>query len=252
MLIGLGAVFGGIWAIAGLLCMSALTASMDELITAVLPSVEADEFPAADGLSLTLAVSHAIIWLLVVAALSGWGDLVLWEKLVTFTAAGLFMGQVSNSNAHALIHRPGRWMRRAGRWIYISVLFGHHFAAHTLVHHIHVGTRQDPSTARRGERFYRFSARAWVGGFRKGLMAENNRFHRLNRPAYRHPYVAYIAGAAVTLLVAALIGGPTGVVAALCLAAYAQTPLIVSDYVQHYGLSRRVMDPRAAEWQNAA
>lgn len=241
VLIALGAIWGGFWAIVALIWMTALVASLDELIAVTLPSVDGDEFPAADSLSVSLAVAHIILWVIVVAALAGWGDLMTWEKLVVFTAAGLFMGQVSNSNAHELIHRPGHWMRHAGRWIYISMLFGHHFSAHTLVHHIHVGTKADTSTARRGESFYRFFIRAWKGEFREGLRAENRRFPRLNRPWWRHPYVAYMGGAAMMVVMAAAIGGPKGVLVALCLAGFAQTQLMMSDYVQHYGLSRRIM-----------
>jgi len=241
LLIAAGAVWGGVWAVAGLVWMTALTASLDELITATLPSVDGDEFPAADALSLALALAHLGVWGLVVMAFGGATDLETWEKAAVFAGAGLFMGQVSNSNAHELIHRPGRWLRRAGRWIYISMLFGHHFSAHTLVHHIHVGTAKDPSTARYGESFYRFFIRAWKGGFREGLRAENKRFPRLNRPAWRHPYVAYMGGAAGFIVFSGLIGGPKGVLAAVCLAGFSQTQLMLSDYVQHYGLSRRIL-----------
>lgn len=240
-LIAAGAIWGGIWAVAGLFWMTALTASLDLLISRTLTTVEGDEFPSANRLCIALALAHCGLWLLVVAALSGWTGLVLWEKLIVFAAAGLFMGQVSNSNAHELIHRPGRWLRRAGRWIYISVLFGHHLSAHTLVHHVHVGTTSDPSTARSGESFYRFFVRAWKGGFRDGLRAENRRFQQSGRPWWRHPYYAYVVGAVLTLITAALIGGGTGVFAALCLAGFAQTQLMLSDYVQHYGLSRRIL-----------
>ncbi|MBU2992773.1 alkane 1-monooxygenase [Octadecabacter sp. 1_MG-2023] len=241
VLVAAGAVLGGVWALAGLLWMTALTAFLDRLITATLPAVEGDEFPAADYLSLTLAVVHFALWILIVAALSGSTGLVLWEKLAVFQGAALFMGQVSNSNAHELIHRPGRWLRRAGRWIYISILFGHHLSAHTLVHHVHVGTLSDPNTARLGEGFYRFFPRALFGSFKEGLRAENKRFPRLGRPAYRHPYVAYIGGAIGFLVLAALIGGLNGVIAAFLLATFSQTQLMLSDYVQHYGLSRRIM-----------
>lgn len=242
LLIAAGAIWGGMWAIAGLLWMTALTASLDELVTATLPSVEGDEFPAADALSLTLAIAHIVLWVLAILSISGQTGLVTWEKILVYTSTGLFMGQVSNSNAHELIHRPGRWMRRAGRWVYISVLFGHHLSAHTLVHHVHVATIRDPSSARRGENFYRFVLRAWPGGFREGLRAENARFPRLNRPKWRHPYVAYIGGAIGFMALAFILGGPLGLLAAICLASFAQMQLMMSDYVQHYGLTRRIMD----------
>ncbi|MGJ8611269.1 MAG: alkane 1-monooxygenase [Octadecabacter sp.] len=241
-LIAAGAIWGGVWAVSGLLFMTALTYSLDRLITRTLATVDGEEFPAADRMSMTLALTHFGLWGVVVAALSGHTGLVLWEKLVVFMGAGLFMGQVSNSNAHELIHRPGRWLRRAGRWVYISVLFGHHLSAHTLVHHVHVATKHDPSSARRGESFYRFFPRAWLGGFRKGLQAENRRFPRLGRPKWQHPYVTYVVGAVLTLSVAALIGGPRGAGAALGLGFFAQVQLMLSDYVQHYGLTRHALE----------
>lgn len=241
LLICFGALWGGPWALAGLIWMTALTASLDELVAATLPTSKGDEFPAADALSLSLAVAHGLVWIIVIAALGGATGLVTWEKLAVFAGAGLFMGQVSNSNAHELIHRASRTLRRAGRWVYISTLFGHHTSAHTLIHHVHVGTKSDPSTARRGESFYRFFARAWVGGFRKGLAAENKRFAQINRPKWQHPYVTYIGGAVLVLIAASLIGGAKGLLGALCLAGFSQTQLMMSDYVQHYGLSRKTL-----------
>jgi len=54
--------------------------------------------------------------------------------------------------------------------------------------------------------------------------------------------VAYITGAVLIILAALLIGGLKGGLAAICLAGIAQTQLMMSDYVQHYGLSRRMLD----------
>jgi len=54
--------------------------------------------------------------------------------------------------------------------------------------------------------------------------------------------VGYVSGAALTLGIAAIIAGWGGVVQLLALAAYAQMQLLLSDYVQHYGLRRK---PRA-------
>lgn len=240
-LIAAGAIWGGYWVWAGLLWMTALTASMDELVRITLPSAEGDEFPQADGLSVALALAHFATLILVVAAIGGATGLETWEKLAVFTGAGLFMGQVSNSNAHELIHRPSRLLRRLGMWVYISVLFGHHTSAHTLVHHVRVATRADPSSARLGENFYRFFVRSWKGAFREGWKAESKRLAQTGRPAHQHPYVTYIAGGATVIVLAGLIGGPKGILALICLASFSQTQLMMSDYVQHYGLTRRML-----------
>ena len=239
-LIAAGAIWGGVWALAGLIYLTGVTASLDQFVARVIPEAEAGaEFPNANALSVALALAHFAVLALVVAALAGRTGLVTWEKLSVYGATGLFMGQISNSNAHELIHRPRRALHRLGMWVYISMLFGHHTSAHPLIHHRHAATRADPNTARRGESLYRFAARAWRGSFRLGLAAESRRLQQTGRARWRHPYVTYIGGAVLIVVLAALIGGARGVAALLAIAAFAQAQLMMSDYVQHYGLMRR-------------
>ncbi|EAR52300.1 alkane-1 monooxygenase, putative [Oceanicola granulosus HTCC2516] len=237
-LIALAATVGGAVSALALAYMTLIAAALDELVALALPEAEdRAEFPAADGLSVALALGHFALLALAVAALAGdW--LGAAEKLALFGAAGLFFGQLSNANAHELIHRPGRRLRGLGRWVYISLLFGHHASAHPLVHHVRVATRADPNSARPGEGYYRFAARAWRGSFREGLRAETARLERAGRPRWRHPYLVYGAGAAACLAAAALLGGWPGLAALLSLALFAQSQLLLSDYVQHYGLTR--------------
>ena len=239
-LIGAAALWGGWWAVAAFAFLTAIAATMDEFVSvATAPGGEDREFPEADTLSVVLALAHFALLALMIAALTGtW--LSPLEKLAGFAAAGLFFGQVSNSNAHELIHHSSRFLHHLGMWVYISVLFGHHTSAHPLVHHVHVATRADPSSARRGESLYVFIWRAWRGSFRLGAQVESARLARAGRPRWQHPYVTYLGGAALILALAAMIGGPWGVPALLALAGFAQSQLLMSDYVQHYGVTREV------------
>ncbi|QEE36169.1 alkane 1-monooxygenase [Octadecabacter sp. SW4] len=240
VLIAAAALWGGWWAVAALAFLTAITASLDEFVSfASAPGGEDREFPEADRLSTALALAHfALLALMITTLTRDWLNPL--EKLAAFAAAGLFFGQVSNSNAHELIHRSSRFLHGLGKWVYISVLFGHHTSAHPLVHHIHVATRADPSSARQGESLYRFMWRAWRGSFRQGAAVESARLKRAGKPRWHHPYMMYIGGGAIMLALAALIGGPWGIAALLALAGFAQTQLLMSDYVQHYGLTRAI------------
>lgn len=233
-LIGAGALFGGIWVLLAVLYLTGFVSLLDRLVRHVSP---ASEFPSGDALSVALALLHFALLPLVVIALAG-DALGTLEKFGLFFAAGLFFGQVSNANAHELIHRSSRTLHRLGMWVYITLLFGHHTSAHVLVHHRHVATPQDPNTSRKGEGFYRYALRAWAGSFREGYRAEAARLARIDRPHWRNPYVIYVGGAALCMTAAALLGGPLGLIAYVALAGYAQMQLLMSDYVQHYGLTR--------------
>lgn len=235
---------GGLWVLPGLLYMGLLTALLDHLIPLVAPDApEGAEFPAADALLVALGVAHLLAFPLAVWAIAGDSGLSLAARVVVFLGFGQFFGQVSNPAAHELIHRGSRGLFRLGMAVYVTLLNGHHTSAHRLVHHRHVATPDDPNSARGDESFYAFLPRAYFGSFRAGLRAENAR--RAAQPGGLHPYALYIGGALLCLGLGALIAGLPGLLVWLALAAYATAQLMLSDYVQHYGLSRaRLPDGR--------
>ena len=118
-------------------------------------------------------------------------------------------------------------------------MFGHHVSAHLLVHHVHVGTERDPNSAPGGLGFYRFGLRAWVGSFAAGLRAETARRARAGiRPnPLSHPYLGYVVMAVAGIVLTAFLGGVAGLAAYLGLCGYAQFQILMSDYVQHYGVA---------------
>ena len=235
LLITTGAFLGGLWLLAAVVYLTGMTSMLDRLIK---HESAAGEAGLHDGLSVVIALVHFALLALSVWALAG-VHLEPLEKLGLFYAAGLWLGQVSNANAHELIHRGSRFLHRLGMLAYTTMLFGHHTSAHVLVHHRHVGTRADPNTSRKGEGLYRYMLRAWAGSFRMGYRAERDRLARIGRPAWRNPYVIYVGGGAACSGLALALGGFGGLVAYVGLCAYAQSQLLMSDYVQHYGLLRK-------------
>ena len=236
LLLGAGA--GGLWAWLALLYMTVLTFALDELVALALPEASpGQEFPAADSLSTILAGTHFILLLTAAFALAGYTGLHWASRILLFLAFGLYFGQVSNSNAHELIHRSDSLLFNLGRWVYISLLFGHHTSAHRLVHHRFVATEDDPNTALAGESFYAFLPRAWLGAFVAGWEMERT-LRRQSDARGVNPYAIYLGGAALFLLAIYILTGWSGILAYVLLAAYAQVQLMLSDYVQHYGLLR--------------
>ncbi len=240
-LITLAAVFGGWFVVVALAYITVFTFAMDQMINIASDAKQPEgEFPTADNLSTTLAVSHFFLLALVVWAMPSNAALGLFDTLGLFVAAGMFFGQVSNSNAHELIHRSNRRLFNLGKWVYISMLFGHHTSAHLLVHHRFAASEYDPNSAPKGESFYTFAQRAWIGSARAGFEMETGRRKNLRQkpPRFSHPYVAYTLGGVASVAIAFAIGGWGGALALIALASYAQLQLLLSDYVQHYGLRR--------------
>ncbi len=233
-----GVVFGGAWVLAGLFYMTVFAACLDQMSPYFMGNApEGAEFPAADALLVVLALSHLILFPTIVWAVAGPSDMPLWARCVLFLGAGLWFGQVANPTAHELIHRGARSLFWLGVVVYATMLFGHHASAHRLVHHRYAASADDPNTARSGEGYYRFLMRAWIGSFQKGYAAETELRTRSGR-ASLHPYALYFALSGASLLCGYVLGGWTGLAVWAGLAAHSTSQLMLSDYVQHYGLTR--------------
>lgn len=233
--------FGGGWAWGALIGITGFVLLADRLTHVQMPARDdagADRF--ARRLGVALVAVHFALLVLGVRAIASLTVLTAPQALALALALGMFMGQVSNSNAHELIHAPARRLRMLGVMVYVSLLFGHHASAHPKVHHVHVATQRDPNSARLGQGFYGFWPRAWAGSFRAGLRAETAARARLKAPPFplSHPYVAYVGGAALALGLAFWWAGWMGVWVYVALTTYTQMQLILADYVQHYGLRR--------------
>lgn len=233
LVLTLAAMIGGVWPYFGLLSMTLLVLILDKTHFESLASSD-----LAHGLPRAVGAAHFALLITGLWAVGAQDHLDPAQKLALIAGLGLYFGQVSNACAHELIHRRDRTSRALGTAIYCSLLNGQHVSAHMLVHHVHAGTAQDPNSAPLGQGFWRYFARVVAAEFTAGLRAENRR--RSHRAIWTHPYVLYIGGALVTLLIAFGMAGWLGVVVMLALALHAQMQLMLSDYLQHYGLRRMI------------
>jgi len=234
----LGATLWGSAAVLALIWLTLVAAVMD---TVLLPPKLDDENhePWSDRLALGLGLGHLILLPLVLIALAGDG-LSFGQKLALFFATASFFGQVSHPNAHELIHRRPWHLRAIGAAVYTSVGFGHHVSAHRMVHHRHVGTEEDPNTPLPGESFWAYLPRAWVRSFLAGLAAEEAKLERKGLPgrSAHNPYLIWVGGAALSLVLGFWIAGFAGGLALIALGALTGGQILMSDYLQHYGLQR--------------
>lgn len=240
LLIIAAALLGGNWAWLAVGYVTVIAFSLDRLAPEEIENADPEmEFPASTGLLGLLGLAHLAIVPLAVWAVAGQGAHSITERALIAIAASLFFGQISHPVAHELIHKPARQMRFLGQLVYTTMLFGHHASAHLRVHHAHVASDKDPNSARMGQGFYGFALQAWPAGFLAGLRAENQL--RKGRALWCHPYVLYVAGAFATGCSALVIAGLPGLSALIMITLYAHLQILMSDYVQHYGLRRHAL-----------
>ncbi|MGC3939384.1 alkane 1-monooxygenase [Roseobacter sp. EG26] len=228
------ALVGGVWSYLALFSITVLVLAMDRS-----PIAAAATTQLKNWLPRVIILAHFLILPLTVWSVGRAEGGTPGQIIALLLGAGLFIGQVSNACAHELIHRRDRLSRLLGTAIYCSILNGQHVSAHLLVHHVHAGTAKDPNSAPLGEGFWRYFLRVLVGEFKSGLHAENKR-NQGYKHRRTHPYLIYIVGAFASIGVAFLLSGSLGVLVLIALSLHAQMQLMLSDYLQHYGLRRRL------------
>lgn len=163
------------------------------------------------------------------------------EKIALFFGMGVVTGTVGIVYAHELVHQRNRTERWLGDVLLAMVLYSHFRSEHLLVHHRYVGTPRDPVTARYNEGFHRFFPRVLWQCLRSSFLAEKAMLARRGLPWWHrsNPFWRYWALEAAMLGLAAAIGGWAGLGLFLVQAGTAVWALELTNYVEHYGLTRK-------------
>jgi len=166
-----------------------------------------------------------------------------WPELLVFAlAVGTVTGGLGITIAHELGHRDTSLDRTLAKALLVSVCYGHFFVEHIRGHHVRVATAEDPASAPRGMDVYRFLVRSVIGSFRHAWRLEVLRLRRERRSAWA-PSNWVLAGSCLAFAIvgaSALVGGPNGVVLFVVQAIWAIALLEIINYIEHYGLCRRL------------
>jgi alkane 1-monooxygenase len=168
----------------------------------------------------------------------GWG-----EMLLLIYGVGIMTGAAGIVYAHELMHQRNNRERWLGDLLMAMVLYSHFRSEHLLVHHVHVGTPRDAVTARYNESFLRFFPRVLAECPRSAWEAEVAMLKRRGLGAFdrRNPFWRYAALQLAMLAMAMVVGGWFGVMLFLGQAFFAIWLLELTNYVEHYGLTRKYL-----------
>lgn len=127
--------------------------------------------------------------------------------------------------AHELLHRRQCWQRWLGRLMLMSVGYDHFFITHRHSHHAHLGSPDDPSTAR--------TSQSYEGFFRESTVRQ---WHLARQHGRRHMLAGLVAESA-WLLGYAWVFGPLALGVWAYQAVVAVRLLEAVNYFQHFGLT---------------
>ena len=156
---------------------------------------------------------------------------------------GLVIGTIGINVAHELGHRVNRWEQWMAQSLLLSALYTHFFIEHNRGHHKNVGTELDPASARAGENIYRFWWRSITGSYYNAWKLERERLQRAGKPVWSWEnqmlrlqimQVGYLA-------CVYMIYDLKMVLFAVAIAAVGFLLLESVNYIEHYGLRRKLL-----------
>ncbi len=165
---------------------------------------------------------------------------------------GVSGGAVGITTAHELIHRRSKYMRGLGISLLVLSLYGHFRIEHIYGHHIHVATKDDPATARKGENYYSFLIRCVIMGLISSWKIESKMLISKNLPVFslKNRMIHYIILHILLLIVCYFLAGIKGLIFIFAYSTISVVLLELVDYIQHYGLERKATNDQKVEPYN--
>lgn len=167
------------------------------------------------------------------------------SRLALFGNLALLNGVFGINISHELLHKQSTFERILGNMLLVFVNYVHWGQEHLDGHHDHVATPLDPATARKGENVYAFLPRSVVGSFlsscrleAKRLETEGTPWYSLNNRILQGVGVSF----AWSLVLARAAGTVKAIPAFYTQALVAASLLEVVNYMEHYGLERRLLE----------
>ncbi|MCS7162954.1 MAG: alkane 1-monooxygenase [Bacteroidia bacterium] len=218
------------------------------LIELFLPEHLSNQVDNEEALPVGILILH---WLADMGLLGYWaylfkkGHFTCGEALISALAVGFSAGASGIVVAHEMLHRKGRLWQWGAKTLLSAAGNIYFYVTHVRMHHRYVGTELDYSSARRGESLYAFLWRTIPGQIRWAWKAETERLAKRQRPVWHwdNYLLQHLLGFGLLLGLFGWAGGLCGAAALLLQALIANFLLEYVNYIEHYGLHRRLDEP---------
>ncbi|MFM2139133.1 MAG: hypothetical protein RJA57_1440 [Bacteroidota bacterium] len=158
---------------------------------------------------------------------------------------GLLCGSFGINVAHELGHRVNRWEQTLAKALLLTSLYMHFFTEHNKGHHKRVATPEDPSSARYNEPVYLFYFRTIFTGIASAwhiAAAECRKKGRSVISLHNELILFFLIQASFIVAIYWIYGGRATLYFGLA-ALIGILLLETVNYIEHYGLQRKVTTP---------
>ncbi|WP_304517850.1 alkane 1-monooxygenase [Cecembia rubra] len=171
------------------------------------------------------------------------GGLATYEWLGLTFSIGVVLGALGINVAHELGHRANKWEQFLAKAGLLTVLYQHFFIEHNRGHHKHVSTDKDPATARKNEWVYAFFFRSIIGQYISAWQLENDRLRKkgLSLFSWENEMIRFSVYQTMYLSAVVILFGWTMLPYALAIALIGVLLLETINYIEHYGLRRKIL-----------
>ena len=264
-LVIIGFYLGGKWNFITLLFAFIILPILDELIGVDKVNVAEDQAKVVSEEFYYRFVTY--LWTYIQVAFLFWGTYVVtterlhhWVDWVGFILSfALVTGGIGITVAHELGHKKSAIENFYSKILLITVCYMHFYIEHNRGHHVQVATVNDPATARKDENFYSFWFRSVFKGYHHACVLEKERMNRKGLSTWniKNEMIWYtilpIALCSLLTLFSSYLNGRIVWVVPLffitqSIAAFTLLELV--NYIEHYGILRRELEPGKFERVN--
>jgi alkane 1-monooxygenase len=168
-----------------------------------------------------------------------------FEVVGMITTVGTIVGTFGINVAHELGHRSNKSEQLMSKILLLPALYMHFFIEHNLGHHKNVATDKDPASSRKGEMIYTFWFRSTWGGYLNAWAIENKRIDKLggemSNISWSNQMVRFQVIQLTYLALIGLIFSWAAILYAIAFAIIGFSLLEGVNYIEHYGLRRKLL-----------
>lgn len=243
-----GVLYDSIWAWNVIIFIFLIIPILDLVVGKDMQDFRSDDFTALQkNLMASSIPGYCALYVVCLFATLEYASTFTTPELLLLTCSCGLVGAIGIACSHELIHARSKLKILVGRIPLLLTGYLHFEIAHQHSHHRYSHRPLDESSSRRGESFYQYLPRVFVGEYRSTNQYEQARVNRIRTmPATSKVNVQFWHGTAYAVLCCCvtLWAGTKGLAFLLGQALIARIATEIMNYIAHYGLRQ--------EWKQVA